>query len=143
MINRTTKLASLAVGIFSIAALLSIPLLAEEEHQHEDMRTLTTPVPTPAKNCVIQQKCDSKRQEMCVEKLNQVIKAIDEATKAVETGYRKTLVRGTHFTRRLRRLQPPVEERGKIWAGFPRRPQRLGDIEAPGSVRRITRPRAV
>ena len=89
MNKRTTKLAGLAVAVFSIAALLSIPLLAEDEHKQRGMHTEGTAAPAPAKHHSMQEK-HRLMQGMCVKKLDQAIKAIDAATKAVEAGHKAT-----------------------------------------------------
>ncbi len=89
MNKRTTKLAGLAVAVFSIGALLSIPLLAEDAHKQHGMHTKGTATTAPAKHHSMQEK-HRLMGEMCVKKLDQAIKAIDAATKAVEAGHKVT-----------------------------------------------------
>jgi len=75
MKRHTAKLVVLGAAVFSIAALFSIHLLAEETHHHGQQ----TP-PTAGQAPVI----PHSMHEMCAKKLDEAMKAIDSATKAVE-----------------------------------------------------------
>jgi hypothetical protein len=92
MNRQITKLAILGMTVVAIGLLLSIPLLAvEKQYAHGDH-----PAPTagsvPGKRCSMQDEHPCIRgkhqsmQKMCAARLDQVIKAIDAATKAVEGG---------------------------------------------------------
>ena len=89
MNKSTKKLAGLAVAVFSIGALLSIPLLAEDDHKQHGMHTEGAAATAPAKQHSMQEK-HRLMQGMCVKKLDQAIKAIDAATKAGEAGHKAT-----------------------------------------------------
>ncbi len=89
MMKRTTKLAGLAVVGFSIAVLLSVPLLAKDEHKGHGMHSEDSAATAPAKHHSMQEK-HMLMQGMCVKKLDQVIKTIDAAIKAVERGHKAT-----------------------------------------------------
>ena len=83
MKKQTAKLAVLGVAVSSIAALLSIPLLAQEGQQHHGEHTPATAAPAPAGPPSMQDKACSM-PEMYVKKLDEAMKAIDAATKAVQ-----------------------------------------------------------
>ncbi len=89
MMKRTTKLAGLAAVGFSIAVLLSVPLLAKDEHKGHGMHSEDSAVTAPAKHQSMKEK-HRMMGEMCVKKLDQAIKAIDAASKAVEAGHKAT-----------------------------------------------------
>ncbi len=89
MNKMTKRLAGLAVAVFSIAALLSIPLLAEDGHKQHGMHTEGTAVPAPDKHHSMQEK-HRLMQGMCVKKMDQAIKAIDAAIKAGKAGHKDT-----------------------------------------------------
>jgi hypothetical protein len=90
------KLAILGVTVSSIVALIAIPLWADEKQHHNGEHAATSAKATPEKHHSVEDKHDGvcgkhhNKHEMCVKRLDQVIKAIDAATEAVERGRKAT-----------------------------------------------------
>src|SRR3990172_7484902 len=85
MKKQTVMLADLGVAVFSIAVLFSIPLLAEEEGHHHGGHDAHTP---PAAGSAPATSAAPAIHKMCMQKLDEAVKAIDAATKAIEADQR-------------------------------------------------------
>jgi len=78
MNKRMLKLVGLGIGVVSIVALVSIPLLAEEKHHGQKTHMEGTAAPASAKH--------HSMKKMHMKKLGEALKAIDKAVKALEAG---------------------------------------------------------
>ena len=81
MNKQILKLAGLGIGVVLITALLSIPVFAGEKHQGHKMHMAATKAPAPAGRHSMH-----SMHEIHMKKLDDALKAIDNAGKAFEAG---------------------------------------------------------
>lgn len=106
MNKRVLKLAGFGSGVVLIAALLSIPVFAQDQHRGHKMHMAATTAPAQA-------KCHSMR-EMHMKKLTQAIEAIDKAVKEVEAGNKdKALVELAEAKKLVLACHKAMSEMGK------------------------------